>query len=80
MNTNAKFQLFHFPTGVIGLFYNKTLTAGNTFTEELTDMLDLLIHVTTGTSLYWQLKINGTRYQGLSNMITMIPFSFLLLK
>jgi len=52
VNTNAKFQLFHFPTGVIGLFYNKTLTAGNTFTEELTDMVGLLIHVTIGTSLY----------------------------
>lgn len=67
MNTSAKFQLFHFRTGVIGLFYNKTLTAGNTFTKELTDMLGLLIHVTTGMSLYWQLKVNGTRYQGMSS-------------
>jgi len=39
MHTIAKFQLFHFPTGVTGLSYNRILTAGNTFTEELTDML-----------------------------------------
>ena len=64
MHTIAKFQLFHFPTGVNGLFHNKILTAGNTFTEELTDMLGLLIHVTIGTSLYWQLKVNG---KGLPN-------------
>jgi hypothetical protein len=50
MYTITKFQLFHFPTGVIGLSYNKILIAGNTFTEELTDMLDLLIHVTRGMS------------------------------
>lgn len=67
MPTIAKFQLFHFPNGVIGLFCNKILTAGNTFTEELTDMPGLLIHVTVGMSLNWQLKVNGTRYQGLSN-------------
>jgi len=67
MHTIAKCQLFHFPGGVIGLFYNKILTAGNTFTEELIDMLGLLIHVTIRMSLYWQLKVNGTKYQGLSN-------------
>jgi len=67
MHTIAKLQLFHFPTGVIGLSYNKILTAGNTSTEELTDMLGFLIHVTIQMSLYWQLKVNGTRYQGLSN-------------
>jgi hypothetical protein len=33
----------------------------------LTDMPGLLIHVTVGMSLNWQLKVNGTRYQGLSN-------------
>lgn len=52
MNTIAKFQLFHFPSGVIGLFYNKIVSAGNTFTEELTHTLGLLFHVTIGMSLY----------------------------
>lgn len=65
MNAIAKLQLFHPPTAVIGFFYNKIVSDGNTFTEESTDMLGLLIHVATGMLLYWQPKVNVTRYQGL---------------